>query len=168
MRNLLFLLVLCLLTSSFHRARAASQNGDKQVGLGLGIASPTPIGVYALTAMLEGTMRFSPFLGVSILASATSSAQIGGTYFFGSNGGYQQTFVEPRFYLNVFHFGFALGLELSPDGSGTIQGAVSYGPMIGFEIPIKRFSVGVDARYIAKSGSNPSPLSLLTVFRFQL
>lgn len=167
MRIAKFHFILFFFITAFHFAHSSDKE-DKQVGLGFGIASPSsPVSTYALTALLEGTVRFNPFFGVSILATATSSPQIAGTYWFGSNGGYQQTFIEPRLYLKIVHVGFAVGLDLASNG-GTIQGLVSYGPMAGIEIPIGRFSVGADARYVMKSASNPSPLSILAMFRFRL
>lgn len=170
-RGVLFLVVLFLMAGS-HRSFGASSKRSTQFGLGAGIASPTPtslssISTYALTTQLEGTMFFGRFFGISILATATSSPRTGGTYWFGTNGGYQQTFIEPRIYLTILHVGFAAGLDLASNG-GTIQGIPSYGPMAGIEIPLGRFSIGADARYIFKTGSNPSPLTLLAMLRFFL
>jgi len=164
--NLIPLLVILTLST---QANAAALKKDKQIGLGLGTVSAYPVTnfPYALTALLEGTYRIKNF-GLSILATATSSPKTDGTYWFGSDrGGYQQTFVEPRVYLGALHLGFAVGLNLSSGGSGEIQSVASYGPMAGIEIPMGRFSLGVDGRYLmVSSGSNPTPLSTVLMFRF--
>lgn len=142
---------------------------DRQVGFGLGAASPYPATgsfPFALTAVLEGTYRWK-VLGLSILATATSSPKTGGTYWFGSNGGYQQTLLEPRLYLSILHVGLSLGVNLTEGSSGVIQTIASYGAMAGIEFPLGRVSLGADARYLwVSSGANPTPLSAILMFRF--
>ncbi len=168
MRSAKYLFVVLFLTIGFHAAQGNSEKRNVQVGGGLGFATPTsPIGAYALTAILEGTMRLHPVFGVSILATATSSPSVGGTYSF-TNGGKQQTFLEPRLYLKILHIGFAVGLDLSSGSSGTMQGIVSYGPSAGIELPINQFSLGVDARYLMNSSASAAPLTLLGMVRFYL
>lgn len=155
---------LCLAQSAI----AATNKSDKQVGIGFGPVGTSSLDSfpYALQAVLEGTYRKKNF-GLSILATATSSTNVNGTYQFGSGEGYQQTFLEPRVYLGVLKLGFAVGLNLSGGTSGEIQSMVSYGPMAGIEIPFKRFSLGVDGRYLLSSAvANPAPISIIAMFRF--
>lgn len=161
-----FLLVLLLATFVSPGAHGASKKYQRQVGLGFGTVTPFPVGSfpYALTAVLEGTYRWK-FLGLSILATATSSPKTDGTYWFGSRGGYQQVFLEPRIYLSIFRVGGSIGVKLSSGSSGTIEGFGSYGPMFGVEVPIRRFSVGLDNRYLFTVGQ-PSLLSTVLMFRF--
>jgi len=164
-----FHLVFLVLVFASVDVTAANSQNNLQVGLGMGAVSPYPVSNYpeSLVAVLEGTYRKSIF-GLSILATATSSQKIDGTYWFGSQGGYQQTFLEPRVYLSVFHLGFAFGLNLSSGTEGEIQGVASYGPMFGIEVPLGRFSLGVDSRYLLTSGSNPASLSTIMMFRFRI
>lgn len=162
------LFVLALVALSSGQVRAADKT-RLQAGFGFGMVSPYPKPSFprALMGVLEGTYRWK-FFGASILATATSSPKINGTYYFASQGGYQQTLLEPRVYFNIFHLGFAVGLNLSQGTTGEVQSVVSYGPMFGIEIPIGRFSIGADARYLHSSGANPSPLSTVMMFRFML
>lgn len=161
------LIVFSLLSFCSAKVYCDTAKGDRQLGFGLGAASPYPATgsfPFALTAVLEGTYRWK-VLGLSILATATSSPKTGGTYWFGSNGGYQQTLLEPRLYLSLFHLGLSMGVNLT-EGSGVIQTIASYGAMAGIEFPLGRCSLGADGRYLwVSSGSNPTPLSAILMFR---
>lgn len=164
------LFVVLMFLSSIPSYAKGKQN--LQAGLGFGAVSPYPISgfPYALQGVLEGTYRYKSF-GLSLLATATSSPKVGGTYWFDSNGNSQQALIEPRLYLtNWIHAGLVLGVNIAGGGtSGEIESFGSYGGMAGIEIPLGRFSFGADARYLmAFSGTNPTPFAAVAMLRFKL
>lgn len=162
-------LVGCFLMFISLPAHAASDKHFKQLGIGLGTVSPYPVTSfpYALMAAIEGTYRWN-VVGLSIVGTLTSSPhQADGYRFAPESGGIQQTFLEPRLYMSILHAGFSIGFKLSQNSSGTIEGVLSYGPMLGFEIPFGRVSLGVDGRYLLVSNSNPAPLSTVMMIRFK-
>jgi len=167
MKSRLIQLLLVLNLAVVYSANVRAET-DRQIGLGFGAASTYPVTTFpsALMAVVEGTYRWKYF-GLAVLGAATSSQKVGGTYWFGSQGGYEQAFLEPRLYLSIVHLGVSFGLNLSQGTSGVIQTIPSYGPMLGIEIPLGRFSLGVDGRYLFSSGSNATPLSTVLMGRFR-
>ena len=161
----LFALTLTVSSPSF----AKGKNQNIQVGIGAGTVSQYPVGSfpYALMGAIEGTYRYNS-LGLAVVAAAVSSPQVNGQYWFGANGSYKQTMLEPRLYFGPLHFGLAVALALA-DGTDEVTSVGSYAPMAGLEFPMGPFSLGVDARYFFNfSGKHPTPLQTLLMFRFKI